>query len=309
MSFNLSDLQVYKTGTGNTDNTNYTPDNSDDDIEQFDYKNLTTGTSAKKIKSLDELKISLNDKAQSISRMGLQDGKLVGVTTSKSGIDVVNDLIQITADVINKDNYSNITDFGGVIDDYDDDTSDISFPAGAVNNNETDIMQTTVSENSEVAEVNGINLVKKLKTEEIMERERFRVYDKPPVEHIVTYKTPKQEVTMKQKIFLAGIVCVAVSIFIGLQANSYVNYDEYASTLKASFAWIASTDIEFTLFPFYIDVFFPVFGGALLLSAIVTLFVFLNIDTKKKSRIGEEQGSARLGTSSDFKEYKKDFMD
>ena len=96
--------------------------------------------------------------------------------------------------------------------------------------------------------------------------------------------------------------------------QSYVNYcystgKQAPSAFGAMFGWLGAGDMPFDLSVIDIDIMLTIFGIVLGAYALVATFILLEADTKKRSRVGHEHGSARLGTSSDFKKFQKRFME
>lgn len=115
----------------------------------------------------------------------------------------------------------------------------------------------------------------------------------------------------KKKFIIFALVCIAVGIFFAVEANSYWVYMNGKTTpMSAAFAWVTVfDDLPVSLSPMDSSV----MGMGFLMGAgilgIIGLFVYLDSDQKKLSRVGHEHGNARLGTPKDFKAFKQKFMD
>lgn len=116
---------------------------------------------------------------------------------------------------------------------------------------------------------------------------------------------------MPTLIFFLSAVLFAGGFF-GVQANSYYIYEgmkKGATPMECAFGWITVDNLPVNLSPFNTDVFFTAFGVAAGILAVIGIFIYLDNDTKKQSRVGHEHGNARLGTASDFKKFRMKFMD
>lgn len=119
-----------------------------------------------------------------------------------------------------------------------------------------------------------------------------------------------------KKLFMFLIACVATGLFFAVEANSYyvakLNLGETANLtpMSCAFMWLTVFDtLKISLSPIN----GAVMGTAFLLGAgilgIIGLFVYLDSENRKLSRVGHEHGNARLGTPKDFKAFKQKFMD
>lgn len=130
----------------------------------------------------------------------------------------------------------------------------------------------------------------------------------------VTFAKPKEETPFKKKVMTAAVVCTLISVFFGVQANSYYNYcvemkKTPPSGMGATFMWLTVSDLPFAFIPFHGDIFISAFFLTFIIAAIIVVLAMADADTKKKARIGFEHGAARLGTSTDFKKFKTRFME
>lgn len=115
----------------------------------------------------------------------------------------------------------------------------------------------------------------------------------------------------KKRFIFFLLVAVGFAVFGGVQANSLYVYKDgnVTSLLSCSFAWLMETNMPISISPLYTDVFFTAFGVWLGVLGIIGLFIYLDSDQRKQSRVGHEHGNARLGNSRDFKKYKIRFME
>lgn len=126
----------------------------------------------------------------------------------------------------------------------------------------------------------------------------------------VTYSNAYVE-SNKKKIIIGIVVSVLAGIFLSVKANSYYNLKGNNDTdiLPYLFGWITTDDMSVSLEPINTLLmtagFFTGFG----IIAVVCLFIYLNNDEKKQSRVGKEHGKAQLGTAKIFKTFKKKFME
>lgn len=145
--------------------------------------------------------------------------------------------------------------------------------------------------------------------------------DKPAVRHY-NKKKPKRrkaKFTKEKKegnalgTFLKVVViALIIGTFLGTKGLAYYNtYGTKKTTpSQACFGWFTK-DVPVTLetvMPFNAEVFLTGLGigaGAFLTIAV---FVYLDKDQKKESRIGHEHGKARLATMTDYKQYTRNFM-
>ena len=145
--------------------------------------------------------------------------------------------------------------------------------------------------------------------------------DKPAVRHY-NKKKPKRRKAKFTKEKKEGnafgtfikvvVIALIIGTFLGTKGLAYYNtYGTKKTTpAQACFGWF-SKDVPVTLqtvMPFNAEVFLTGLGigaGAFLMIAV---FVYLDKDQKKESRIGHEHGKARLATMTDYKQYTRNFM-
>lgn len=126
------------------------------------------------------------------------------------------------------------------------------------------------------------------------------------------YAKPKSRgQAFMQKLILAVAAAVGVGIWLGVEANSYYIFQngKVNNALNCAFGWLMVENMPINISPFYSDVFFTAFmvgAGAI---GLVLLFIYLDKEQKKNSRIGHEHGNAHIATDSDFKKYKNKFME
>lgn len=113
------------------------------------------------------------------------------------------------------------------------------------------------------------------------------------------------------KYLLFAVACIATGAFLGIQANSYYYFKkgEVESAMSCAFGWLMVEDLPTVISPLNAEVFFTAFAMGAGILAVIGLFIWLDSDAKKRSRVGHEHGQARLGSKRDFKIYKNKFMD
>ena len=140
--------------------------------------------------------------------------------------------------------------------------------------------------------------------------EKKRTYDKTAVMPKIVHAKANTGTNPLVKIGFFAIACVAVGIFFGIQANSYYIYKEgMVKPMSCVFAWLTEENMPTKLFPMYSDV----FGAGFLMGAgilgVIGLFIYLDNDAKKASRVGHEHGQAHLAKPADHKTYTNRFME
>ncbi len=169
-----------------------------------------------------------------------------------------------------------------------------------------------VAEN--VMNIDGTKIPKKEK-DEAETKESYQIQEGRNPQRVyrpkTTFAKPKEEIGILPKLITIACVCVAVGLFLGLQASSYYNYmdGKIRNTMSCLYSWITIDNMPFRPFPFAGDVFGTGFLTGFGISAVVALFLWLDADSKKASRVGHEHGNARLGTPKDFKSFKNRFME
>lgn len=155
------------------------------------------------------------------------------------------------------------------------------------------------------------SLTEEVENKYAVKREKVRTYNGEAKKAEVKFAKPKEERSFISKLIIAAIICAAIGIFFGVQANSYFNYEngKVTSDFACMFSWLMATNMPISVSPLNTSVFMTAFFTMFGVSAVVTLLVWLSMDDKKRSRVGHEHGAARLGTTSDFKQYKNKFME
>ena len=128
------------------------------------------------------------------------------------------------------------------------------------------------------------------------------------------YAKPKEEKSFKSTLIKVAIAGLIISGFFAVMSQSYVNYcysigKPAPSVFGALFGWMSVSSLSVDLSVIDFDIVLPVFGIVFGLYAVIATFVLLEADQKKRSRVGHEHGSARLGTSRDFKKFQKRFIE
>ena len=152
----------------------------------------------------------------------------------------------------------------------------------------------------------GVSIMEKTSSE----KGKARTYNKKAEMPKIVYAKAKGQSSFASKLMKFGIACTAVGAFVGVYANSYAAVNPDATAMSCSYSWILSFDtLAVTMTPFNFSAFFAGFGVGFGLLGIIGLFIWLDADAKKQSRVGHEHGSAHLGTNRDFKIYKNKFME
>lgn len=138
-----------------------------------------------------------------------------------------------------------------------------------------------------------------------------RQYKNSAVMPKVSFAKPSTQGGGLKKLFLFLIACCAVGIFFGVEANSYYNYKDGKTNgvMSCTFSWLTVENLPISVTPLDTATFFGAFAIGAGILGIIGLFIWLDSDAKKKSRVGHEHGSSHLGTSRDFKVYKNKFME
>lgn len=141
-----------------------------------------------------------------------------------------------------------------------------------------------------------------------------RKYDKVAEMPKITYAKAVTEKSTGARIMRYAIVCLIIGIVFCVMSNSYTAFEAsqgnaIPSAMASAFSWILKFDqisVSTVIYPASAaSGFFIGFG----ISAIICLFIWLESDSKKQSRVGHEHGAARLGTNRDFKIFKNKFME
>ena len=145
-------------------------------------------------------------------------------------------------------------------------------------------------------------------------REKVRTYTNKAEFEKIVFKKPKEVnngglTPKKVGIFL--LVCAAIGIFFGIKGNSYYEFKSghVESIWHCAFLWLTEENIPTVLSPMNMSVFGAGFALAAGIAMIAGLFIYLDNDAKRQSRVGHEHGAAHLGTPKDFKNYRQQFME
>ncbi len=154
----------------------------------------------------------------------------------------------------------------------------------------------------------GAEIIKRTSSD----KERVRTYNKTAEMPKISHGKPAE--TGGKKTFLFFIIaCLAVGILFGVQANSYyvaqIAVGKTVDAMSCAFGWFTTEGLPVVVDPLYPDVFFTAFAMGAGVLGVIGLFVWLDNDAKKASRVGHEHGSAHLGTPRDFKIFKNKFME
>lgn len=129
----------------------------------------------------------------------------------------------------------------------------------------------------------------------------------------IAFAKPKDaQPSILPKLMLAAVATIAVSAYFGVEANSYyiANAVKKPTGMQCTFGWLMEADsLAINLTPLYTDIFFTAFGIAAFIMAVVIFFIWDSSSQKKRRREGKEHGAGRLATPSDYKKFKKRFMD
>lgn len=164
--------------------------------------------------------------------------------------------------------------------------------------------------------IDGVTLPVKNNIEDIKkqyDRKPVRKYTNKAVMPKVTFSKPKEQGGGKaKKFFIFLIACAFVGGFMAVEANSYFNFKEgkVPSELSCAFSWLTVFDtLPISLSPINFSVMGIAFLFGFGILGIIGLFVYLDNEQKKQSRVGHEHGNARLGTPKDFKQFTQKFME
>lgn len=134
---------------------------------------------------------------------------------------------------------------------------------------------------------------------------------KIPKSDVKFAKPVESEKSIVPKLIMFVALCIGAGVFLGVKANSYYVYKDgnVESALSCAISWIMEESLPTAITPFHSDVFFTGFGVAAAILGVIGLFIYLDSEQKKQSRVGHEHGNARLGKKNDFKQFKRKFMD
>lgn len=143
------------------------------------------------------------------------------------------------------------------------------------------------------------------------DKSKVREYNKTAEMPKIAYAKPVKGQSFVKKLVLFLLACTGVGVFLGAQANSYYIFKggKVDSAMACAWSWLMEENMPFSLSPLYFDVFGTGFLLGFGILGIIGLFIWLDNDAKKQSRVGHEHGKAHLGTARDFKIYKNKFME
>lgn len=142
------------------------------------------------------------------------------------------------------------------------------------------------------------------------DKKAAREYTKKAEMPKITFAAPVKKMSFVKKLIIFLIACVGLGVFFGVKANSYFWFkDGKANAMACAWSWLMEEKLPIIMSPVQSDVFLTGFSMGFGILGIIGLFIWLDSDAKKRSRVGHEHGNARLGTNRDFKTYKRKFMD
>lgn len=153
----------------------------------------------------------------------------------------------------------------------------------------------------------GVSDLEKTSSDKGTVREYTKTAEMPKI----SYAKPVKKRSFLSKLVLFLFACVGVGAFVGGQANSYYIFKggKVESAMSCAWSWLMEENLPFALSPLYPNVFGAGFLMGFGLLGVIGLFIWLDNDAKKQSRVGHEHGSAHLGNGRDFKIYKNKFME
>lgn len=154
----------------------------------------------------------------------------------------------------------------------------------------------------------GVELAENISSD----KNAVRKYNKKAEMPKITYAKARGETPFLKKLIIFLIICTGIGIMFGAEANSYMafHYAEKPTPMGCSFGWIAEFDsLPFNISRFYGNVFFTGFMLGFGILGIIGLFIYLDSEQKKASRVGKEHGSAHIAKNRDYKIYKNKFME
>lgn len=157
----------------------------------------------------------------------------------------------------------------------------------------------------------GVKETKKEKEFDSKPREHVRTYSKDAKMEKIVFRKPREKESIMPKLIMLIGGCIAVGVFLGLQANSYYIYKggKVKSNLSCVFSWIMEENMPFSMSPINGAVFGTGFLAGACVLGVIGLFIYLDSSTKKQSRVGHEHGSSRIATPKDIKNFRNRFME
>lgn len=143
------------------------------------------------------------------------------------------------------------------------------------------------------------------------DKKAAREYNKEAQMPKITFAAPAKKMSFGKKLIIFLIACVAVGIYFGVEANSFFWYNNgvVESSFACAWSWIMIENLPTVMSPIESGAFMAGFFLGFGILGIIGLFVWLDSDAKKQSRVGHEHGNARLGSKRDFAIFKRKFMD
>lgn len=143
-------------------------------------------------------------------------------------------------------------------------------------------------------------------------KENVRTYNKVAEMPKITYAKAASEKSFVGTLIKFLIVCTVVGGIFAVYSNSYmaVHAKDEPTAMSCAFSWIMEFDsLSINLSTIYPEAFGMGFLMGFGILGIIGLFIWLDNDQKKQSRVGHEHGAARLGTDRDYKTFKNKFME
>ena len=143
------------------------------------------------------------------------------------------------------------------------------------------------------------------------DKKAAREYTKEAVMPKITFAAPAKKMSFGKKLIIFLIACVAVGVYFGVEANSFFWFKngDVESSFACAWSWIMVENLPTVMSPIHNGAFMAGFLLGFGILGIIGLFIWLDSDAKKHSRVGHEHGNARLGSKRDFTIYKRKFMD
>jgi hypothetical protein len=125
------------------------------------------------------------------------------------------------------------------------------------------------------------------------------------------FKKPKIEKQgYKDQIIFFTFIAVIFSAYFGLKASTYYcTVKQTSDFLELLLGIMSEQDLGLVFNPFSTATFMKIFLGLAVIFVIVEIFIILELDEKKRARVGKEHGSARLATSKDAREFRNSMME
>jgi len=168
--------------------------------------------------------------------------------------------------------------------------------------------------------IEGIKFAKEVIDEAIqtekntgLEAEKLREYTNEAEYFKGSFAKPKENEEDKTKKFIImAAMSFAIGIFGGIQSNRYYTTKEgkVENIFNCTWSWLFSIDdMPLKILPFHSGAFFTGFFVWFIILAIICLFIWINNDVMKNSRVGHEHGNAKLMDKNSFQKFKNRFME